>query len=193
VNGQLVLAQAIVYCFNLALDRFALNRRPGIEVGRIGQIESGQELAPVEVQEMSSETNKAIVRRFVEQVWNERRLDLVEEFFPEDYVGHSAGAPLSHGLEEVKGFIATVLNAYPDFTINIDDMIAEGDKVVTRWRSRGTHQGEPLGIPPTGKLITQEGMAVYRMVDARIAEDWFFPDTMGLMQQLGVIPVPGEA
>jgi steroid delta-isomerase-like uncharacterized protein len=140
---------------------------------------------------MSTETNKATIRRMVEQVWNEHRLDLVEEFFTEDFVSHIAGVPPSAGLEELKAGIAMTLNAFPDFKLSIDDEIAEGDKVVTRRTYRGTHQGELFGIPATGKQVTNEGAAVYRLVNARIAELWNRPDNLGLMQQLGVVPALG--
>lgn len=142
---------------------------------------------------MSTETNKATVRRMVEQVWNEHRLDLIEEFFTEDFVSHMAGAPSSVGLEEVKAGIAMTLNAFPDFKFGIDDVIAEGDEVVIRWTSRGTHQGELHGIPATGKQVTMEGAAFYRLVNARIAELWNRYDNLSMMQQLGVIPAPEAA
>jgi len=101
---------------------------------------------------------------------------------------HTIGAPSISGLEELRAGIAGALDAFPDFELSIDDVIAEGDKVAARWTSRGTHQGELLGVPPTDKLITQEGMVFYRMSHARIAEVWFYADNLGLMQQLGVVP-----
>ena len=142
---------------------------------------------------MSTETNKATIRRMVEQVYNERRLDLIDEFFTEDFVGHNVGAPPIHGQEELRAGIAMALDAYPDFHLALDDVIAEGDKAAARWTSRGTQRGELLGVPATGKLITQQGMVFYRMVNARIAEVWFHADNLGLMQQLGIVPAPAEA
>jgi steroid delta-isomerase-like uncharacterized protein len=142
---------------------------------------------------MSTETNKATVRRMAEQVYNARQLDLIGEFFTEDFVSHTVGAPAINGLEELRAGIATALDAYPDFKLTLDDLIAEGDKVAARWTSRGTHQGELLGVPATGKLITQEGMVFYRMVNAQIAEVWFHPDSLGMMQQLGIVPALAEA
>jgi steroid delta-isomerase-like uncharacterized protein len=142
---------------------------------------------------MSTETNKATVRRMLEQVFNQRRLDLIDEFFTEDYVGHTVGTPSKSGLKELRENTAMAHNAFPDQKITIEDAIAEGDKVAARWTSRGTHLGELLGIPATGKQFTQGGMAVYRLVNARVAELWFYPDNLGLMQQLGVVPALGEA
>lgn len=133
---------------------------------------------------MSAETNKAIVRRLYDQVWTGRRPDLFEEFYDEDFVHHSHLAP---GLEGLKQFYAISLQAFPDIQIAVEAAIAEGDRVVTRWTLKGTHQGEVLGIPPTGKLVTQTGAAIFRLAGARIVEAWYFTDNLSLMQQMGVI------
>jgi steroid delta-isomerase-like uncharacterized protein len=142
---------------------------------------------------MSTETNKATVRRMLEQVWKERRLDLIEEFYPEDVVQHIVGYPSSPGLEAVREGAATGLNAFPDLKLSIDDEIAEGDTVAARWTMTGTQKDEFYGIPATGKQVTQSGMTFYRLANAKIAELWFIGDNMGMMQQLGVIPEPGAA
>ena len=126
---------------------------------------------------MSTETNKATVRRMAEQVYNARQLDLIEEFFTEDFVSHTIGAPSISGLEELRAGIAGALDAFPDFELSIDDVIGEGDKLAARWTSRGTHQGELLGVPATGKLITQEGMVFYRMVNALSLQLGLDPDS----------------
>lgn len=140
---------------------------------------------------MSTETNKAIVRRYTEKVWNEHRRELFEEFVAENVVHH--GIPAGPGLEEMKAGYEVALNAIPDIQIALDDVIAEGDKVVTRWMMRGTHQGELMGIPATGKQLTQSGVSIFRLANARIVELWFHPDNLGLMQQLGVVPTPDAA
>lgn len=146
---------------------------------------------------MSTETNKAIVQRYLEQVWNERRRELFEEFYVENVVLHSTGAPsgpgLGPGLEGIKTAYDRLLNAFPDIQITNDDVIAEGDKVVARWTLRGTHQGELRGIPATGKQVTQSGISIFCLDNARIVEVWVQADNMSLMQQLGVIPTPEEA
>jgi len=137
---------------------------------------------------MSTETNKATVRRMLEQLWNERRVELIDEFFTEDIVSHVVGFPSSSGLAETRQGLTMNLNAFPDIKISIDDEIAEGDKVVFNWTSRGTHQGELYGIPATGKQVTNTGMTIYRLENAKIAELWFIGDNLGMMQQLGVVP-----
>ncbi len=140
---------------------------------------------------MSTETNKAIVRRYMEQVWNEGRGDLFEEFFAENIVHH--GIPSEPGLAGMKAGYATSMNAFGDLQLTADDMIAEGDKVVTRWSLVATHKGELMGIPATGKQITMTGIGIYRMANARIVELWYFADNVSLMQQLGIIPTPEAA
>jgi len=137
---------------------------------------------------MSTETNKATVRRMIEQVWNEHRLDLIEEFFSEDVILHSAGLPSSSGLEATRAATAIGLKAFPDQQLTIEGEIAEGDTVAARWTATGTHKGELMGIPPTGKQFTQAGMTFYRLDNAKIVEAWFLADSLGQMQQLGVIP-----
>lgn len=135
---------------------------------------------------MSTETNKAIVRRLYDQVWKGRRPDLLEEFYVEDVVHHEQLAP---GMEGLKQFYSMSLQAFSDFQIAIEDAIAEGDQVVIRWTMKGTHQGELLGIPPTGVQVTQTGATIFRLAGARIAEAWYFADNLSLMQQMGVIPM----
>lgn len=139
---------------------------------------------------MSTETNKATVRRMLEQVWNGRRVNLIDEFFTEDIESHVIGFPSSSGLEEARENLTQILDAFPDQQLTIEDEIAEGDKVVVSWKAHGTHQGDIYGIPATGKKFTNSGMTIYRLENAKIAEQWFIGDNLGLMQQLGVIPTP---
>jgi steroid delta-isomerase-like uncharacterized protein len=143
---------------------------------------------------MSTETNKAICRRMLEQLWNEHRVDLVQEFFAEDVVQHVVGGPeMPPGPEELKEVLTVTLAAFPDIQLTVDDEIAEGDKVVFRWTMTATHQGGLMGIPATGKQITRSGAAIYRLDNAKIAELWFFADNLEFMQQLGAIPTPEAA
>ena len=135
---------------------------------------------------MSTETNKAIVHRYLEQVWNEQRRDLFEEFLTENVIYH--GIRAGPGLQGVKEGYDLVLNAIPDIQLTIDDAIAEGNKVVVRWRSRGTHQGALLGIAGSGNQVTQSGVSIYRLANAQIVELWFLTNHISLMRQLGVIP-----
>jgi steroid delta-isomerase-like uncharacterized protein len=137
---------------------------------------------------MSPETNIATVRRMIEQVYNKRRLDLIEEFFNEDVKLHVVGSPSSTGLVALRGTITKSLNAFPDFRLTFEDELAAGDKVAARWTMTGTQEGEAFGIPATGKKVKHSGMTFYRLSNTKIAEVWFLADTLGMMQQLGVIP-----
>lgn len=139
---------------------------------------------------MSNETNKAIIRRMLEQVMNEGRLDLVEEFFTEDLASYTVGWPPATGQEHLKQFITMTHNAFPDLQLTIDDALADGEKVAIRWTMNGTNDGELLGLPATGKQVSQSGTTFYRLANGRIAETWFLADDLGLMRQLGAIPTP---
>ena len=142
---------------------------------------------------MSAEENKTIFRRYVEEVSNEGNLDLVDEIFAR-YVSHQPdGYTEERGPEDVKRFIGEFHQAFPDFHSTIEDQIAEGDKVATRWTIRGTHQGEFRGIAPTGKQITVTGIGIFRFSEGKVVESWDNFDQLGMMQQLDAIPQPGQA
>jgi steroid delta-isomerase-like uncharacterized protein len=141
---------------------------------------------------MSVEENKAIARRSLEEVWNQGNLDIVEELFASDYVYHDPGNPAGwHGQEGIRQAVSTYRAAYPDLHFAIEDMVAEGDKVVLRWTGTGTHKGTLMGIPPTGKHVTTPGMNLIRYSAGRAVEEWSGWDTLGMMQQLGVVPPMG--
>ncbi len=142
---------------------------------------------------MSSEHIKAIRRRFQEEVENQRNLAAIDEFFGPDFVDHFAMPGFPAGLEGVKARHAALFAAFPDIQSTVEDMIAEGDKVVARLTMRGTHKGEFLGIPATGKQLTVSAIDIMRIVDDKIVEHWVEVDMLGMMQQLGVIPAPGES
>jgi len=134
------------------------------------------------------EENKALVRRSFEEALNQRNLDLVDEIYATGYVYHLPGSPEIHGSEGFKQLQAMQFAAFPDLHFTVEDMFAEGDKVVTRYTVLGTHEGEHMGIPPTGKQITVTAMTIHRIASGKIVEDWGSYDALGLMQQLGVIP-----
>ena len=142
-----------------------------------------------------SEENKAIVRRSVEEVYSAQGdLDVADELFAPDYVGHSPANPEDvRGIDGVKEEANMYRSAFPDVQLSIEDQVAEGDKVVTRWRASGTHQGEMMGIAPTGNQVRVDGITINRIEDGKIVEAWELFDAMGLMQQLGAIPSPEEA
>jgi steroid delta-isomerase-like uncharacterized protein len=142
---------------------------------------------------MSTEENKSVVQRSYDEFFNKANLEPVDQFHTGDFVGHIPGLPPVQGLEALKYMASGYMHAFPDLHITVDDMIAEGDKVMTRVSWRGTQKGEFIGIPPTGKQVTVTGMYEYRIAGGKIAEWWDFSDNFGLMQQLGVVPAPGQA
>ncbi len=139
---------------------------------------------------MSTEELKAIARRYIEEVWNNGNLALIDELFTPDYINHTPSIGQMAGPEGIKQLIGSFRNAAPDLHFTINDMIAEGDRVVTRWTAQGTHQGELMGVPPTGKQITVTAIVIDRIVEGRIVEHWAGRDDLGLFQQLGLIPSP---
>lgn len=140
---------------------------------------------------MSTEDNKAHVRRGFEAV-NQRNLAVFDELLSPDVVFHSASTTMQ-GLEAYKQFLSMNMTAFPDLHFTIEDMIAERDTVVVRYTARGTHQGNFRGLPPTGKQGSGTGMFWDRIVSGKAVEQWFNNDDLGLLQQLGVIPEPGQA
>jgi steroid delta-isomerase-like uncharacterized protein len=142
-----------------------------------------------------SEENKAIARRALEEVFSgQGDLDVADELFAPNYVGHDPASPEDiHGLEGVKEFAGMYRNAFPDVLMSVEDQVAEGDMVVTRWIASGTHQGDLMGIAPTGNRVTVAGTSVERIVNGKIEETWDNYDALGMMQQIGAIPSPEEA
>jgi predicted ester cyclase len=137
---------------------------------------------------MSAE-NKAIIRRLIDEVWNQRKLDVLDEIFAPNAVIYDPSVPgLSRGPEGAKQYVRLFCAAFPDTQVTADDIFAEGDKVALRWSSRGTHKGELMGIAPTGKQVTVTGQAIYRLANGKIEEDWIQGDVLGVLQQLGVVP-----
>ena len=137
-----------------------------------------------------SEENKALARRFYEEVWNGQNLDAIDELVAADVVIHSAPPGLPEGAAGVKALIGMYLSAFPDMKMTVEDIIATGDRVVTRWAATGTHQGVLMGVPPTGKHVTATGIGIDRVSGGRVVETWGEFDALGVMQQLGVVPTP---
>ena len=135
---------------------------------------------------MSTEENKADVRRGYEAL-NQRNLAVFDELLTPDIVFHIASTTIQ-GLEAYKQVLSMLFTAFPDLQFTIEDMVAEGDFVVVRHTTRGTHQGNFRGIPPTGKQVSGTGMFIDRIVNGKAVEQWGNSDTLGLLQQLGVIP-----
>jgi steroid delta-isomerase-like uncharacterized protein len=136
---------------------------------------------------MSTEENKAVVRRFLEECWNAGKLDVVDEIVAAEYVNRTE-PDQPPGPEAVKHLISTFRGAFPDVDNVIEDLVAEGDKVAVRVTIHGTHKGELFGIPPTEKRVKITGMAIYRLADGKLVEHWVTRDHLGLLQQLEIIP-----
>jgi steroid delta-isomerase-like uncharacterized protein len=142
---------------------------------------------------MSADT-KAISRRFLEEAFNSGKLDVVDELVAPEFVNHDAALPEpTVGIEAAKASIKGYREAFPDLRLTVEQQLAEGELVTTRWSARGTHQGELMGMAATGKQATVTGITIDRIVDGRLVESWTNWDTLGLMQQLGVIPALATA
>ena len=135
-----------------------------------------------------SEENKALVRRWFAEI-DKGNEQIVDDLIAVDYIDHNPPLPdMAPGREGVKQANALLLAAFPDVRHTIEDQIAEGDKVVTRVTGRATFHGEILGIPPTGKLITIEGISIHRIAAGQFVEHWAVADNLSLYQRLGAIP-----
>jgi steroid delta-isomerase-like uncharacterized protein len=136
---------------------------------------------------MAAEENREIVRRFW-GVWEEGNLGLVDELVAPDYVNHSPGMPNQpEGPEGVKAVVSMFWAGMPNLRVVIEDMIAEGDKVMMRYKIEGTHEGELFGVPPTGRRVSIESITVERVSGGKIREHWRVTNTLDMMQQLGAI------
>ncbi len=139
---------------------------------------------------MSLEENKAIARRYPEEVYNKKDIDVLDEIIDENIINHW-WKPEINGLQIIKEYISKNLVAFPDVKFTVEDQIAEGDKVVTRVSFTATHKGEFRGIAPTGKKVKVTGVIIFKITNGKIAETWAEMDALSWMQQLGVISMPG--
>jgi len=136
------------------------------------------------------EKNKDFLNVYTEDFWNDHNIDAFDKYFTSDYAYHSGEGDLNR--EQYKGLCQAYFTAFPDLHITTDDLIAEGDKITKIWTANGTHKGDLMGIPATGKPINIKGIEVFRLADGKIAELWSSMDNLGMLQQLGVIPPLGE-
>jgi len=141
---------------------------------------------------MTVEENEAIIRRFFEEIWNKGELDQIDKFFASNYVAHGSTYPV-HGPEGAKQVVIFYRTGFPNGHVTIEDIIAQGDKVVTRWTAQGTHTGEMRDIPPNGKQATVTGITIHRIASGKIVESWTSWDDLGELQQLGVVPTPEQS
>jgi len=137
---------------------------------------------------MTTEENKILIRRFYEEVFNKRNLDALDDFYAPNHVDHTLPPGLPTSPEGTKQAIAIMLAGFPDLRISIEDMIADGDKVVIRFTTHGTQQGPLGGIPPMGKQVAIQTIEITRIADGKIVEDWGLDDRLGMLQQLGLVP-----
>ena len=145
---------------------------------------------------MSTEDNKAIVRRAIEEVWNQGNVELADELYAPNIRFQNPGAADIRTLEDFKRWVTAFRSAFPDGHTTIEDLIAEGDKVVLRYTFRGTNTGDfvaPMPLPATGKQVTMTGIAIGHLAGGKVVEVLDMSDNLGLLQQLGVVPVPGQS
>jgi len=136
-----------------------------------------------------SEQNKAIVRRLFEELWNKGNLSVADQLFSPNYAHHDPSTPdFGRGPESERKRATLYRTAFPDLQLTIEDIIAEGETVMTRWSCHGTHKGDLSGIAPTGKQFTISGVTIARLTNGKLAEGYVNWDALGLMQQLGVAP-----
>ena len=141
---------------------------------------------------MSTEENKAVSRRFHEAIGKVSAQALQKEFAP-NYVAHFPGVPVPLDSEGFNQLVNVFATGFPESHFDIDDEFAVGDKVVTRWTYHAVHSGEFQGLPPTGKQVAMTGITILRLAGGKIVENTVELDQLGLLQQLGVVPTPGQA
>ncbi len=135
---------------------------------------------------MSTEEIKAIVRRWIDEVWSKADQAAMDELYAANFTYHYPGTEATPDLEGFKQTATDWLTPFADIHVTVDDVVTEGDKVAVRWTWRGTHTGEFWGIPPTGNKVAITGMSILHIVGGKIVEEWGEVDNMGLMAQLGV-------
>ncbi len=148
---------------------------------------------------MSTEDNKAMARRFIEEGWNQGNVAVFDELCTPDWIYHDPAQPQIHTLEDYKQVVTEGRRVYPDIHLTIEDMIVEGDQVAVRYTVRGTNTGDivtpsmPMPIPATGKQVTTSGISINRIAEGKAIETWNQADNLGALQQFGLIPAPGQA
>jgi len=139
---------------------------------------------------MSTEENKTIARRWNEEVWGKGNLAVIDELFATNFVFNYPAPEAAPDLEGYKQMVTNLCVPFADIHSTIEDMVAEGDKVAVRWTWRGIHKGEFIGIAPTGKQVAITGITILRISGGKIVEEWGEMDSLGMREQLGVLPPP---
>jgi steroid delta-isomerase-like uncharacterized protein len=137
-----------------------------------------------------SEENKALVRRVMNELWQDGDLSAVDRYYSADFVDHYALPGLPQGRDGLRAFASMLDQAFADADVEVESQVAEGALVTTRWFSTSTHVGDFMGVPATGKQVSINGIGIARISDGKITDTWGLGDMMGLMQQLGAIPGP---
>ncbi len=154
--------------------------------------EAMAELEEFKAQAAVEEQNKEIVRRTHDEVWSNGNMEVIDELYGNDYVAHWTSGPDTHGLDELREVIMEARTAFPDLKEEIEQIVAEGDLVVTRFSTGGTFKGNIMGISPSDKKVTRQEIAIHRIVNGKIVEQWTVADSLVLMQQLGMELKPKE-
>jgi C-1 hydroxylase len=141
---------------------------------------------------MSTEVNKAVVRRYLEEFVSAGDTSIADELFAPDYINHTAGSGINSGREGMARSIAALKTAFPDWQVAIESMVAEGDQVVDRFRISATHTGSVNGIPPSGDRIDALGIHMWRLADGKLAEGWYLTDDLPAVAA-ALVPVPVPA
>ena len=137
-------------------------------------------------------SNEELSRRVFEEIWNNNKLELADELIAPNYVHHDPQSPPCNSIDQYREFVRHYLAAFPDLHFDIDAQISNGDMVVTRWTATDTHNGDLMGIPPTGKRFSISGINIAEVKDGKFVESWGNWDTFGLMQQLGLVPADAK-
>ena len=141
-----------------------------------------------------TEANKKVSRRLIEEAFNEGRYETIDELVASSFTQHDPSSPVPvEGVDGLRGFIDVYRTSFPDLKVTIEEQIAEGDRVATRWSAIGTHQADLMGISATGKQATVTGITIDTIADGKIVESYNNWDTLGLLQQLGVVPTLSPA
>jgi steroid delta-isomerase-like uncharacterized protein len=145
------------------------------------------------MEDLMASDNREKSRSIFEEVWNQKKVEQIDELVATDYVHHDVQSADRKGIEAYKQFVDLYLNAFPDIRFNIEDEISDGDTVVIRWTVTGTHNGDLPGLPRTGRPISVTGITIARLSDGKFVESWNNWDALGMMQQLGAVPAEAKS
>ena len=142
---------------------------------------------------MATDQNKNLVRRFFDEMCNQRKLNIADELFASNHKYHDPQTPSGSGPEGMKQVISTYQTAFPDAHWHVIETFTADNVIITRWKGSGTHKNELMGIPPTGKFVEVQGIWIHRIANNKIVASYNVWDTLGMLQQLGVVPAMGQA